>query len=368
MTSIGENPTYFRTFAADRKQVDFGREKGVFPLVLIQVKSAAKQTVFGLKNKRKRLFYRLNRNSFIFKLFGILHRDKYYKELIRSDRYNAVTKEVKEEKKKRIRLAVDELEVIQAREFISLKQLAIYLGVSRRSIYTYMRIYEIPFSQIGSRIIVKRKEVETVMMNLKSVKTMQERPIKSTKTITDFYSAKEIEEKYQISYSRLYVIAKENNIPSATLSGKRLFSMEHIDRYFRKLGYKKAEEITEWYTIEQIQKIYKMTVKAVHSFTSRYKIPKKKEKTGNTTLYSKKHVDEIKNARIGEDGYITVPEACALFNVDRDTIYNRCKWYNIPKKTKGKNVIISIEGLRKVFGTGNIAINNVNEPAIAAHE
>jgi len=74
LTSIGENPTYFRTFAADRKQVDFGREKGVFPLVLIQVKSAAKQTVFGLKNKRKRLFYRLNRNSFIFKLFGILHR------------------------------------------------------------------------------------------------------------------------------------------------------------------------------------------------------------------------------------------------------------------------------------------------------
>lgn len=47
------------------------------------------------------------------------------------------------------------------------------------------------------------------MMNLKSVKTMQERPIKSTKTITDFYSAKEIEEKYQISYSRLYVIAKK---------------------------------------------------------------------------------------------------------------------------------------------------------------
>lgn len=40
---------------------------------------------------------------------------------------------------------------------------------------------------------------------------MQERPIKSTKTITDFYSAKEIEEKYQISYSRLYVIAKEND-------------------------------------------------------------------------------------------------------------------------------------------------------------
>jgi hypothetical protein len=38
------------------KQVDFGREKEVFPLVLIQVKSAAKQTVFGLKNKREKTF------------------------------------------------------------------------------------------------------------------------------------------------------------------------------------------------------------------------------------------------------------------------------------------------------------------------
>lgn len=36
--------------------MDFGREKEVFPLVLIQMKSAAKRTVFGLKNKRKKTF------------------------------------------------------------------------------------------------------------------------------------------------------------------------------------------------------------------------------------------------------------------------------------------------------------------------
>ncbi len=36
--------------------MDFGREKGVFPLVLIQVKSETKRTVFGLKNKRKKAF------------------------------------------------------------------------------------------------------------------------------------------------------------------------------------------------------------------------------------------------------------------------------------------------------------------------
>ena len=53
--------------------MDFGREKGVFPLVLIQVKSAAKRTVFGLKNKREKAFYRSKRNSFTFRLFGVLH-------------------------------------------------------------------------------------------------------------------------------------------------------------------------------------------------------------------------------------------------------------------------------------------------------
>jgi len=66
LTSVGENPTYFRTFATDRKQVDFGREKEVFPLVLIQVKSSAKRTVFGLKNKREKAFLPFKRQFFCF--------------------------------------------------------------------------------------------------------------------------------------------------------------------------------------------------------------------------------------------------------------------------------------------------------------
>lgn len=293
---------------------------------------------------------------------------KHYKESIRSGRYNIVTKEVKEERKQRIKLSVDEVEFIQAKEFINLKQLCIYLGVCRKSAYTYLRKYFIPFTRIGGRIIVERKEIDKIMIRLiQSVHTKQENPIKTLEHLTDFYSVKEIEEKYRIKYNRLYVIVKENDIPFVTIAGHKYYSVKHIDKYFLKMGYMEAEEITGWYTIEDIQKIYRMTVKAVHSFTSRHKIPKKKEKAGNTTLYSKKHVDDIKNAQIGEDGYITIPEACAMFNVDRDTIYNRCQTYNIPKINKGKFVIVSVEGLRKVFGTGNITINNVNEQQESNH-
>ena len=75
LTLVGENPAYFRTFATDRKQVDFGQEKEVFPLVLIQMKSAAKRTVLDPKKSEKWLFYRLNVNSFVFKHFDMLHRE-----------------------------------------------------------------------------------------------------------------------------------------------------------------------------------------------------------------------------------------------------------------------------------------------------
>ena len=40
----------------DRKQVDFGRKKEVFPLVLIQEGRVEKCTVLGLKNKREKAF------------------------------------------------------------------------------------------------------------------------------------------------------------------------------------------------------------------------------------------------------------------------------------------------------------------------
>lgn len=284
-----------------------------------------------------------------------------YREMIRSGRYNSVTKEVKEEKKQRIKLSVDEVEFIQSKEFISLKQIGIYLGICRKSVYTYLRKYSIPFSRIGGRIIVERKEIDKIMNTLiQSIEAKQESPVKVLEHLTDFYTVKEIEEKYHIKYNRLYVIVKEYNIPFVTIAGHKYYSVKHIDKYFLKMGYAEAEEITEWYTIEDIQKIFNMTKHAVHSFTHRHKIPKKKEKTGNTTLYSKKHVDEIKNTHFGEAGYITIPEACSMFNVDRDTIYNRCLSYKIPKIKKGKFVIVSVEGLRKVFGAGNVAIKNVN--------
>lgn len=66
LTSVGEITAYFRTFVPDRKQVDFGQETAVLPLVPIQEKSVAKQAVLSLKNKRKMAFLPFKRQFFCF--------------------------------------------------------------------------------------------------------------------------------------------------------------------------------------------------------------------------------------------------------------------------------------------------------------
>jgi hypothetical protein len=50
-------PLIFVPITTDRKQVDLGRKKEVFPLVLIQVKSEAKRMFLGLKSVNPSLIF-----------------------------------------------------------------------------------------------------------------------------------------------------------------------------------------------------------------------------------------------------------------------------------------------------------------------
>lgn len=103
----------------------------------------------------------------------------HYKESIRNGRYNVVAKEVKEERKQHIKLSLEEVEFMQAKEFINLKKLGIYLGVYCKSVYTYLRKYSIPFSLIAGRIIVERNEIGKILIRLiQSIQTKPSRRIR----------------------------------------------------------------------------------------------------------------------------------------------------------------------------------------------
>ena len=156
--------------------------------------------------------------------------------------------------------------------------------------------------------------------------------------ITEFYTTAEIKEKYGVKDSWIFKVAKENNIPKTFSRGKTYWSKKHIDAYFAKKA--PNPDITEWYSVVEIQEKFGMTLSAIYSFVSKNVIPKKK--VGITVCYSKKHFDIAKGvAEPEKPQYYTIPEAMEKFNLTRDQLYHYVKYHNITRIKVGKYTKIS---------------------------
>ena len=84
-----------------------------------------------------------------------------------------------------------------------------------------------------------------------------------------------------------------------------------MDAYFAKKA--PNPDITEWYSTQEMQEKFSMTLSAIYCFASKNAIPKKKE--GIIVYYSKKHVDIAKGIAAPEEPqYYTVAEAMERLN------------------------------------------------------
>ena len=147
------------------------------------------------------------------------------------------------------------------------------------------------------------------------------------------------------------MVAKKNNIPRTFNRGKTYWSKKHIDAYFAKKA--PNPDITEWYSTQEMQEKFGMTLSAIYCFVSKNAIPKKKE--GIMVYYSKKHVDIAKGIATPEEPqYYTVAEAMEKFNLTRDQLYHYAKYHNIPKVKKGKYTLISKPELDKLLAAPKI--------------
>ena len=209
------------------------------------------------------------------------------------------------------------IERIKDKPFLTITETAIYLGVTRPTVYGY----------------IKRGELKVT-------------PTKEKTPITDFYTTAEVKEKYHVNESWIFLVAKKNNIPRTFNRGKTYWSKKHVDAYFAKKA--PDPDITEWYSTQEIQKKFGMTLSAIYTFVSKNAIPKKKE--GIMVYYSKKHVDIAKGVAAPEEPqYYTVAEAMEKFNLTRDQLYHYAKYHNIPKVKKGKYTLISKPELDKLL-------------------
>ena len=260
-----------------------------------------------------------------------------YKERVRKERISAYQKELS------FKEYNEPLKDLEQREFFTPTTAAQLFGISRATIYRYLADETIKAVQFKGKTLIRRKDID---MLFESSATYNKRLPQEKAPITEFYTTAEVKEKYNVVDSWIFVVAKKHNIPRTFNRGKTYWSKKHIDNYF---GKKAADpEITEWYSVQEIQDKFGMSLAAIYTLASKNTIPKKKE--GIMVSYSKKHFDIAKGiAQPDEPQYYTVAEAMAKFNLTRDQLYHYAKYHNIPRVKVGKYVKISRPELDKLF-------------------
>ena len=255
-----------------------------------------------------------------------------YKQLRREQRVAAIEKGTN----------IRPIEKIKDKTILSPKEVAVLLGLSTRNVYYLIDKGLLKASHLSTRItLIKRNDIE-VMLDA----NLEKRKRQSIHPITEFYTTAEILDKYGISESGLYKIAKNENFPKVFQSGKSYWSKKHVDAYFAKKAVDAS--ITEWYSMADMKDKFHMTTTAVYTFVSNFKIPKKRIK--KEVLYSKHHVDIAKGITEPDTPqYYTIKEAMAKFHVTRDQLYHYVKTYNIPKVQEGKYVKLSKKELDELF-------------------
>lgn len=177
-------------------------------------------------------------------------------------------------------------------------------------------------------------------------KPYDKRVPKQKSPITEFYTTEEIKKIFGVNESWIYKVANRHSIPKTLNRGKTYWSKKHVDKYFAKQAPDPA--IIEWYSVQDIIDRFGMTLSAIYTLASSTAIPKRKE--GKMVYYSKKHFDIAKGvAEPDEPQYYTVAEAMERYNMTRDQIYHYVKDYNIPKVREGKYTKISKPDLDKLF-------------------
>ena len=220
-------------------------------------------------------------------------------------------------------------------EYLTPSEVAKLLGIDRVTVYRYMWSGTLPGVQFKGKTLIRRKDIDKLF---DEPKPYQKRQGKEPAPITEFYTNDELREKFGVSLSWIFKVGKNENIPKVMRRGKTLWSKRHFDAVFARQ--QPDESITEWYTAEEMRQKFGMTSSAVYSFIYTYGIPKKKVK--NEVFYSKRHVDAAKGLAVPtEPEYYTSAEAMERYGLTRDQLYHYVKWHKIPKVQEGRYLKIS---------------------------
>ena len=161
-----------------------------------------------------------------------------------------------------------------------------------------------------------------------------------------YMSIEDIENHYKLSKGWVQYLTRKMRIPRVQKGRYLYYDKKIVTEIFSK--YQSSEGITEWYTAEDIEKKYNMTPQARGGFTCKHKIPKKRE--SGVIYYSKLHVDFAKDpASQYSQNYYTVEQIKSIYNVSRERVYYVIRHYKIPSIRDGNCHVYLKSAIDKQF-------------------
>lgn len=221
---------------------------------------------------------------------------------------------------------------INNKEILSVTEAAEYMGIGKSTVHRYCVENKLRCVKINRKIFIRKQDIHAVFDTAKDYEVAKQQP---RKPITEFYTSREVAEKYGYTKDAVHRYCKSKRVPTIKRGQSYYYSKEHIDKLY---ALKKADpEITEWYYAREIMDKYAITQNAVYSLTSENAVPKKNDR--GKTLYSKKHVDALLSQRettaIDKDKWYTVPEIVAKYNRSRGWVANFVYKRGITKTKRG---------------------------------
>ena len=182
---------------------------------------------------------------------------------------------------------------ISVKEYLSISEVAKILGITRDGVYKLIYRGVLIAYKISSRFtVVFRKDIDAMI----EARPYERKPKATSlatdengEAITEFYTTKEIIEKFVVSNLWVFAQAKRHNIPKVYHRGKTLWSKEHCDRVFASKPEPPKNE--DWISYSDVRAEYNLTHDQIHNYVKYHGLRRKK--VGKYTYILRSEIDAI---------------------------------------------------------------------------
>ena len=183
------------------------------------------------------------------------------------------------------------------------------------------------------RVLPCTKPKKSVSKKMKSPAKGKAKEERATDEVLEYYSGEEVKQIYKVKQSWLYASAKRHQIPVCRIAGRNYYSKKHIDAVFGTTI--DLDAIVDWLSPQEVADRYGINLTAVRSYAHRHKIPSKREY--GHTYYSQSHFDELRRTDLLEDeNYYTVEQVQRLYGLTKANICHIVKVKHIEKTKVGR--------------------------------